>query len=170
MTTAQQTAANEERWDCALIQDTLPLYLEDEVSPDSRSLIIEHLSNCPHCAGYLAGAQSARGHLRHKQPRAPSPPIASPQTPASAPAVQNRLSVQGLLGVVLLTVGTLWLAAALIGFGRSTPVQGSAMPTPTPFFSPPRTRGQAWQACGNPYAAGTLDTRWSLPSRRWGQV
>ena len=48
---------------CALIQDLLPLYIEDEVSPDSRSLIAEHVAGCERCAGYLAGTQSALAQL-----------------------------------------------------------------------------------------------------------
>jgi anti-sigma factor RsiW len=50
---------------CSLIQDLLPLYLEGEVSPSSRDLIIEHLPHCERCAGFLAGAQSVRALLRH---------------------------------------------------------------------------------------------------------
>jgi predicted anti-sigma-YlaC factor YlaD len=49
---------------CTLIQDLLPLYLEGEVSPSSRDLIVEHLGRCERCAGYLAGAQSIHGELR----------------------------------------------------------------------------------------------------------
>ena len=40
---------------CALIQDLLPLYVEGEVSPGSRAMIMEHVARCEHCAGYLAG-------------------------------------------------------------------------------------------------------------------
>ena len=49
---------------CALIEDLLPLYIEGEVSPASRDLMVEHLARCEHCAGFLAGAQSARTQLR----------------------------------------------------------------------------------------------------------
>ncbi|MCG8350624.1 MAG: zf-HC2 domain-containing protein [Chloroflexales bacterium] len=153
MTTSQQTTAHEEHWDCALIQDTLPLFLDDEVSPDSRSLIIEHLSNCPHCAGFLAGAQSTRGHLRHRQPRAPSPPVARQPAPASVPLVSNRLSFQGLLGMVLLTIGTLWLAAALTGFGRSMLAPPVPMATATPIFTPIELTVMPIIATPTPYAA-----------------
>jgi predicted anti-sigma-YlaC factor YlaD len=51
---------------CALIQDVLPFYLEGEVSPESRILIGEHLSECELCASFLAGAQSVHAHLRHE--------------------------------------------------------------------------------------------------------
>ena len=49
---------------CALIQDLLPLYIEGEVSPGSRDLIVEHLARCERCAGFLAGAQTALVQLR----------------------------------------------------------------------------------------------------------
>ena len=70
---------------CALIEDLLPLYLEGEVSPGSRDLIVEHLARCERCAGFLAGAQSVRAQLRRDQrfqaaaaaPAAAAGPIAS---------------------------------------------------------------------------------------------
>jgi hypothetical protein len=49
---------------CALVQDLLPLYMEGEVSPGSRDVIVEHLAQCERCAGFLAGTQSARAQLR----------------------------------------------------------------------------------------------------------
>jgi predicted anti-sigma-YlaC factor YlaD len=49
---------------CALIQDLLPLYVEGEVSPGSRDLIVEHVARCDRCAGYLAGTQNALTLLR----------------------------------------------------------------------------------------------------------
>jgi predicted anti-sigma-YlaC factor YlaD len=51
---------------CALIQDTLPFYLEGDVSPESRILIGEHLNECERCASFLAGAQSVQTHLRRE--------------------------------------------------------------------------------------------------------
>lgn len=38
---------------CALVQDLLPLYIEDEVSGQSRAMIVAHLNECAHCAGDL---------------------------------------------------------------------------------------------------------------------
>lgn len=52
---------------CALVQDLLPLYLEGEVSQSSRALIIAHLNECAHCAGFLAGARSTREQLRREE-------------------------------------------------------------------------------------------------------
>jgi hypothetical protein len=48
---------------CVLIQDLLPLYVEGEVSPASRDLIVEHVARCERCAGYLAGTQNALTQL-----------------------------------------------------------------------------------------------------------
>jgi hypothetical protein len=49
---------------CVLIQDLLPLYVEGEVSPGSRDMIVEHVARCERCAGYLAGTQNALIQLR----------------------------------------------------------------------------------------------------------
>lgn len=50
--------------ECALVQDLLPLYMEGEVRPQSRMLIVAHLNDCAHCAGFLAGAQSVRAQFQ----------------------------------------------------------------------------------------------------------
>jgi predicted anti-sigma-YlaC factor YlaD len=52
---------------CSLVEDLLPLYIEGEVSQASRDLLVEHLAQCSHCAGFLAGAQSMRTQLRRDQ-------------------------------------------------------------------------------------------------------
>ena len=51
---------------CVLIQDLLPLYIEGEVSPGSRDMIMEHVARCERCAGYLAGTQNALIQLRRE--------------------------------------------------------------------------------------------------------
>jgi predicted anti-sigma-YlaC factor YlaD len=56
--------AQQEFGECVLIQDLLPLYLDNEVSEGSRAMIAEHLSRCERCAGFLAGARSMRMQLR----------------------------------------------------------------------------------------------------------
>lgn len=38
---------------CALIQDLLPLYADDACSPDSRTAVEEHLTECAACSRYL---------------------------------------------------------------------------------------------------------------------
>lgn len=67
MTAYESTTARllqQELGDCVLIQDLLPLYVEGEVSPGSRDMIMEHVARCEHCAGYLAGTQNALTQLR----------------------------------------------------------------------------------------------------------
>jgi len=83
---------------CALVQDLLPLYIEDEVSGQSRAMIVAHLNECAHCAGFLRGARSARMQFERERERA---------------GTQRRQETVGpLLGTLLVrSVGALCLAA-----------------------------------------------------------
>lgn len=63
---------------CPLVQDLLPLYVEDEVSPSSREVIAAHLSNCEYCRGYLAGARSVQAQLRRETSQRQSAVAARP--------------------------------------------------------------------------------------------
>lgn len=65
---------------CTIIQDLLPLYIEQEVSDSSRVMIDEHVRSCHHCRGFLAGSQSIQRQLRSTQPQAPTPPPIPPMT------------------------------------------------------------------------------------------
>ena len=38
-----------EKINCNVIQDILPLYIEDAVSEDTKELVEEHLQNCEIC-------------------------------------------------------------------------------------------------------------------------
>ena len=49
---------------CALVQDMMPFYMEDDVSAQSRLFIDEHLETCDRCASFLAGGRSVQEHLR----------------------------------------------------------------------------------------------------------
>jgi hypothetical protein len=75
--------------DCPLIRDLLSLYVEDEVTPASRTIIEIHLSDCASCAAFLAGAQSmqsqlSRGPIQRAafpskvKGHAPKPPVVPP--------------------------------------------------------------------------------------------
>jgi len=89
--TATTRLTQQELGACALIQDLLPLYIEGEVSPGSRDLIVEHLARCERCSGFLAGAQTALVQLRRD---------AAAQTTAiqqSRPEQQKLASGQGLI-------------------------------------------------------------------------
>lgn len=52
---------------CPLIQDLLPLYLDDEVSHESHLLITQHLAGCVQCSSFLAGARTMHDLLRREQ-------------------------------------------------------------------------------------------------------
>ena len=51
---------------CALIQDALPFYIENELSPEARAYVDAHVATCDRCASFLAGAQSVRGYVRRE--------------------------------------------------------------------------------------------------------
>lgn len=89
---------------CALIQDLLPLYLEEEVNPISRELIADHISDCDHCSGFLAGARSMRSQLQQEvRQRQISIAQTKPQT-------QRLFSLGSLIVTMVAT-----LAAAAMG-------------------------------------------------------
>ncbi|MBA3944610.1 MAG: zf-HC2 domain-containing protein [Herpetosiphonaceae bacterium] len=98
---------------CALVQDLLPLYLDDEVTHESHVLIAEHLLRCERCSGYLAGARSVRTQMLREQQvlnatRASGPTIAQLQQP-----VHNSLG-----RVLWLSVTTLlWLLGLVLTCG-----------------------------------------------------
>ena len=96
---------------CPLIEDLFPLYVEGEVSAGTRNLIVEHLAQCSHCAGFLAGAQSVRAQLRHDQ-HSRSHVIAEDR-----PAFQAMHAVQFAIATgAVLAVGTVGLfALAILG-------------------------------------------------------
>jgi predicted anti-sigma-YlaC factor YlaD len=52
---------------CSLIQDTLPFYLEGDVSARSRQFVEQHLDECERCASFLAGGRSVHDHFRREQ-------------------------------------------------------------------------------------------------------
>lgn len=72
---------------CPLIEDLLPLYVEGEVNSATQSLVADHLAQCAHCAGFLAGARSVRSQLR---------PEAQP-APVQRPRSSGALSMQFIL-------------------------------------------------------------------------
>ncbi|HMQ33599.1 MAG TPA: anti-sigma factor, partial [Chloroflexaceae bacterium] len=103
----------EELGSCALVQDLLPLYLEGEVSPGSRDLITEHLARCERCAGFLAGAQSARAQLRREQIQRSSAVAASAPESRAVSRLSRVLGGVALLFCCLLGGGM----AAAVGTG-----------------------------------------------------
>jgi hypothetical protein len=99
---------------CPLIEDLLPLYVEGEVSAGTRDLIVEHLAQCNHCAGFLAGAQSVRAQLRHDQ-QSRSHVIAEDRPALQAMhAVQFAVATGAVLAIGMLGLLGLALPLALI--------------------------------------------------------
>ena len=97
---------------CALVQDLLPLYLDDEVNPRSRAMIVAHLNECAHCAGFLAGARSTREQLGRERGRGEAPH--SSVLNAGLQAIPFTIGISGL-------VATAILAIALAAYGFSNP-------------------------------------------------
>ncbi len=105
MTAYEQTTVRlrvQQGADCPLVQDLLPLYLEGEVSPQSRMLIAEHVAECAHCAGFMAGAQSVQQQLRR-------------DTQARAVVMQQSAPARATLGVLQTAIQVV-ATFALCGF------------------------------------------------------
>jgi predicted anti-sigma-YlaC factor YlaD len=96
---------------CALVEDLLPLYIEGEVSPGTRDMLVEHLAHCDHCAGFLAGAQSTGLQLRRDQ-QARAQVITADQPARQAitrgQSVFRNLVELALGGLTIIISGVLW--------------------------------------------------------------
>lgn len=46
---------------CSVVKDLLPLYVDGALSPETESIIKEHIANCPECKELLSGAN----HIHH---------------------------------------------------------------------------------------------------------
>ena len=49
--------------ECSIVQDILPLYVEEMVSDDTVSFVREHLKDCPRCRAELEKLQIGRAHV-----------------------------------------------------------------------------------------------------------
>lgn len=115
---------------CALIEDLLPLYLEGEVSPGSRDLIVEHLARCERCAGFLAGAQSVRSQLRRDQQRFHSVAAATHGAAPAAPIAGGLIHKHPVMALIAMlgACGLSALGAAIFAVGDiETVMVGSIM-------------------------------------------
>jgi predicted anti-sigma-YlaC factor YlaD len=104
---------------CTLVQDLLPLYLEGEVSPGSRDLIVEHLGRCERCAGYLAGAQSVRGQLRRDLAQRADTALAT--APERRAMGHGRRLLVAAMALALCVVGGLCSIGLASGISGDTP-------------------------------------------------
>lgn len=96
---------------CALVEDLLPLYMDGEVSPVTHDMMVEHLAQCEHCAGYLAGAQSARGQLRRDQVARSAVVANDRQAQHAMSSLQQLIYTSVIVGVSLVALvigGGLW--------------------------------------------------------------
>ena len=96
--------------DCALVRDLLPLYLDGEVSEESREAIRAHLETCPDCRGALARLNAASENRKAAENWRP---WGTPEEPPSGGAalVIRRLRRRLLVLVALVAVVTL-----IVGF------------------------------------------------------
>jgi hypothetical protein len=123
MTTGYESATTrlmqQELGACALIQDLLPLYMDDEVSPGSRELIAEHLVRCERCAGFLAGARSMHTQLRREGAVRASLAAQDQATRSAVDLGRRRLRWLVVGGICALFGFGLIVGMALLMFGRS---------------------------------------------------
>lgn len=97
---------------CALIQDLLPLYLDNEISRDSYSIIAEHLTTCEHCVGFLSGARTVRDMLRREQQVRKD--VISSDYQNQQTVLAGRRMLMATIAVVVITVAALLIGLALI--------------------------------------------------------
>jgi hypothetical protein len=94
------------KYDCAVIQDLIPLYQDGSVSPRTHEIVAEHLRECPVCRDF-----ADRANL----PPAPDPRSAPPQNPEIVRYGQRvrsrRRKIALIIGAVLLIL--LLIIAAL---------------------------------------------------------
>lgn len=128
---------------CALIQDTLPFYLEGDVSARSRQFVEQHLEECERCASFLAGGRSVQAHFRREQGTRSVVMVRDRPGRELIAEGQRRVLKLGLMfaGVVAILV---FIAVVLGSSVRSVPTHGfssseslpfmsQATPTPAPF-------------------------------------
>jgi anti-sigma factor RsiW len=102
---------------CNLVEDLLPLYIEGEVSTGSRDLLVDHLAQCEHCAGFLAGAQSMRAQLRNDA-LARQQVVRADQPAQDAIKLHQRV-VRTMLGLIV--SGSMLLASGMLASGIGRP-------------------------------------------------
>ena len=129
---------------CSLIQDTLPFYLEGDVSVRSRQFVEQHLDECERCASFLAGGRSVHDHFRREQGARSIVMVRDHGGQELIASGQRRV-----LKLVLTVVGAVTLLVILAGLGvgvlrSSRPVSADLAPTvvapymtPTPTASDP---------------------------------
>lgn len=107
---------------CPLIEDLLPLYVDDAVSPESRTLVEEHLQTCADCRLALEALQAcpALG--------APSPDDAAPSDDARF-ITRLKRQVGTVIGLSLLLVVAIAYGSSQYGHWRADQAFGKRMET-----------------------------------------
>jgi hypothetical protein len=133
--TATTRLVQQELGACALIQDLLPLYMEHEVSVNSRELIAEHLARCERCAGYMAGARSMREQLQ-REGALRTGQAAQDQATRQAIALGQRRLRWLVIGGLCTLFGLGLMLALVLSILGSAPTAAPAMElAPTPVIS-----------------------------------
>jgi anti-sigma factor RsiW len=92
-----------------VIVDLLPLYLADEASPDTRTLVESHLERDPELAGIAAG-------WKKRLPGPPPPPVSPDAQTAAFSEAKRQIANRIIAVAAVAVVGTLAIAGtALIG-------------------------------------------------------
>lgn len=89
---------------CPVIQDLLPLYIDDALSPESRTLVDEHLADCPDCRQTLDAM------------RAGGPSVATPIDLSASDEVRWLTRLKRQVGTIVGVLILLLVAAPLVPF------------------------------------------------------
>jgi|GEM_PF-1405195 Predicted integral membrane protein len=122
---------------CDLIQDLLPLYIENEVSDNSRQLISAHLASCEQCNSYLAGARSMKAQLQREGQQRREQATQDRLTQEAIALGRRRLALVMLGGLATLA-GIALVAFLFLGFGASRTgllIPPDQMPTLVPPYA-----------------------------------
>ncbi len=103
------------KYPCEMIQDLLPLYLDDVCSEESKKAIEKHLSECSACKEFYAAMREANGMEidTHNADR-------ERQKAASFQAVKKKLFRKQLLSAVAAVIALVLIAFAAVGVLKGT--------------------------------------------------
>ena len=100
---------------CEVIKDLLPLYVDEVVSDESRSLIEEHLKECSGCREYCQ-------QLREGLPEEVD--MEFPDETASLRKIKRRINLNRIL-IIMVTLGSAIIAGLFLGSQHLADYEGS---------------------------------------------
>lgn len=109
-----------EKINCDIIKDLLPLYVDDVLSPESKTAVEEHLQTCPQCSKEVKA-------LKVSLPDEQSLSDNENQFFKNLQKKFRRLSLLRII-LVLLVVFSLWLAANIYLSTHFRPINPKALP------------------------------------------